>query len=329
MIMLCSLALSAQLPDPDYFQRKQIGFNWLFDEDTVSINRLHVGDGTFGIDSLGKIIYYNGAAIAAGDILRGTAGGGSYTKLAKGTPLQVLRVNAGGTDLEWATDGGGTVTSIALATGTTGTDVNVSGSPVTGSGTITLNIPDASTTNRGLVTTGTQDIAGAKTFTSNISFEGSTADANETTLAITDPTADNTVTVQNITGTIPMAVGTPVSLPAQTAAIAATSAYTAPVDGYYQVCYNATITTAATSSCVLGPFQVRYTEAHDSVLKTFPTSSVNFVNATNRNNTDAAIGGVFTVHAKAGTSIDYIMGYTSSGATAMQYNLEVTIIKIR
>ena len=47
---------------------------------------------------------------------------------------------------------GGTVTSVGLTTGTTGTDVNVSGSPVTGSGDITLNIPDASATSRGALT---------------------------------------------------------------------------------------------------------------------------------------------------------------------------------
>lgn len=68
-----------------------------------------------------------------------------------------------------ATGGGsGTVTSVALSTGTTGTDVNVSGSPITTSGTITLNIPDASATARGLMTTGTQTIAGAKTFSSSV-----------------------------------------------------------------------------------------------------------------------------------------------------------------
>lgn len=61
----------------------------------------------------------------------------------------------------------GSVTSVALATGTTGTDVNVSGSPITGSGTITLNIPDASAFNRGLITTSTQTIAGVKTFSGN------------------------------------------------------------------------------------------------------------------------------------------------------------------
>jgi hypothetical protein len=61
----------------------------------------------------------------------------------------------------------GTVTSLTLATGTTGTDVNVSNGTITTSGTITLNIPDASATARGLITTGTQTIAGAKTFSSS------------------------------------------------------------------------------------------------------------------------------------------------------------------
>lgn len=45
--------------------------------------------------------------------------------------------------------GSGTVTSVAVTTGTSGTNVNVSGSPITTSGTITVNIPEASGTNTG------------------------------------------------------------------------------------------------------------------------------------------------------------------------------------
>jgi hypothetical protein len=45
--------------------------------------------------------------------------------------------------------GSGTVTSVALTTGTTGTDVNVSGSPITTSGTLVVNIPVASGSNTG------------------------------------------------------------------------------------------------------------------------------------------------------------------------------------
>ena len=36
----------------------------------------------------------------------------------------------------------------------------------------------------------------------DIIFEGSTADANETTLTVTDPTADRTVTIPDKTGTV-------------------------------------------------------------------------------------------------------------------------------
>jgi hypothetical protein len=43
------------------------------------------------------------------------------------------------------------VTSVGITLGTTGTDVNVTGSPITSSGNITINIPTASATNRGLL----------------------------------------------------------------------------------------------------------------------------------------------------------------------------------
>jgi hypothetical protein len=43
------------------------------------------------------------------------------------------------------------VTSVGITIGSTGTDVNVTGSPVTSSGNITINLPTASATNRGLL----------------------------------------------------------------------------------------------------------------------------------------------------------------------------------
>ena len=53
-----------------------------------------------------------------------------------------------------------------LAVGTSGTDFNI----VSSGDTHTFNIPSASATNRGLITTGTQTIAGAKTFSGTANF---------------------------------------------------------------------------------------------------------------------------------------------------------------
>ena len=46
------------------------------------------------------------------------------------------------------------------------------------------------------------DPAAVGVFTESIVFEGATADAYETTLAVTDPTADRTITLPNATGTV-------------------------------------------------------------------------------------------------------------------------------
>ena len=48
----------------------------------------------------------------------------------------------------------------------------------------------------------------AHVFTGSIPFEGSTDDAYETTLAVTDPTADRTITLPNLTGTVGTVTGT-------------------------------------------------------------------------------------------------------------------------
>jgi len=64
------------------------------------------------------------------------------------------------------------------------------------------NVERFRTTSTGTTTTGTSYITG------NVVFEGSTADAHETTLAVTDPTADRTVTLPNATGTVSLLTNT-------------------------------------------------------------------------------------------------------------------------
>ena len=55
-------------------------------------------------------------------------------------------------DGSFATFTSGGLTSVGLTLGSTGTDAGVSGSPLTANGSITLNLPSASATNRGLLT---------------------------------------------------------------------------------------------------------------------------------------------------------------------------------
>jgi hypothetical protein len=105
---------------------------------------------------------------------RGDSGSGDVQEITLGTGLSFT-----GTTLNATGGGGGGITSLngltgatqTFATGTTGTNFGISSV-----GTVhTFNIPDASATARGLVTTGTQTLAGAKTFSSAPTFSTMTA----------------------------------------------------------------------------------------------------------------------------------------------------------
>ena len=64
----------------------------------------------------------------------------------------------------------------------------------------TITLPNATGT---VITTGNlSDITDIGVFTGSITIEGTTADGFETTLAVTDPTADRTITFPNATGTV-------------------------------------------------------------------------------------------------------------------------------
>ena len=71
------------------------------------------------------------------------------------------------------------------------------------SGYFDLTVPSAAGTNTiDLSKLAVRDGSDNLVLSGGITFEGATADAHETTLAITDPTADRTVTIPDVTGTL-------------------------------------------------------------------------------------------------------------------------------
>lgn len=116
------------------------------------------------------------------------------------------------------------------------------------------------------------------------------------------------------------------SLTGQSAAVGATTIFTAPAaGGAFRISYVAAITRAASSTSALGGtngFQVKYTDPTDSVVKTTiataPTNSA-------ANTTATAISGSVIVNAKGSTAIQYTYDYTSTGGTTMQYNIFIRV----
>jgi len=139
--------------------------------------------------------------------------GGLGVSLSIGSAGQVLKVNSGASALEFGNveaivniDGATDKTGATLAT----TDLLLA-SDGGSEGRVTLAQLDTlfsgtskTLTNKTLTapTISTPAITGNTTTTGSFIFEGSTADSFETTLTVTDPTADRTITIPNVTGTI-------------------------------------------------------------------------------------------------------------------------------
>lgn len=132
--------------------------------------------------------------------------------------------------------------------------------------------------------------------------------------------------INTISNGVPAEYAT-VDLTAQGAAIAATTLYNVPAGGagMYRISWVAKVTRAASVSSTLGGtngFQIVYTDNDDSVVTTSPrTGAV----TDNGNTTVSVVSGEIVVNAKASTTIQYKIDYTSSGATTMQFNLHIKL----
>lgn len=113
------------------------------------------------------------------------------------------------------------------------------------------------------------------------------------------------------------------------AAIASTILYPVPATqgGMYKVTFYLKVTRAATTSSVLGALTITYTDATDSVAQSVVAlgSTQTGVGATTNagNSTVSVLQGTVIVNAKAGTTINFSVAYTSVGATAMQYEIHL------
>jgi hypothetical protein len=144
---------------------------------------------------------------AAGDLVVGT-GADTAARLAMGTPLQALRVNAGGTALEWATPTSGTVTSVSGSGGTTG--LTLSGGPITSSGTLTLGgiLAEANggtgvTSLAGFITNAmlAGSIAASKLVGTDIATVGTITSGTWNGTALTDAYVSDNITATNLVTT--------------------------------------------------------------------------------------------------------------------------------
>lgn len=185
-------------------------------------NASNITSGVLGVayGGTGQSSYAKGNILVAS----GTSG---FTKLTVGSNGTVLTADSSQTSgVKWAVPASGTVLSVnataplAVVSGTTTPHLTISGATTSSTGVVQLS-DSTSTTSSVLAATSTAvksayDLANAAlpaaggTMTGalnlgtsvDIVFEGSVDDGFETTLTVANPTADRTITLPNVTGTI-------------------------------------------------------------------------------------------------------------------------------
>ena len=136
----------------------------------------------------------------------GTIGGGGSVRLLDSDDIddsdianeKILEYNSSTGKLQFVAQGSGTANVTIPDGGTIGSASDTDAITIDASGNVTIG--------QNLTISGTTTTIDSNTIniTDSFVFEGSTADAHETTLNVVDPTADRTITLPNISGTVPV-----------------------------------------------------------------------------------------------------------------------------
>ena len=136
----------------------------------------------------------------------GTIGGGGSVNVLDSDDIddsdianeKILEYNSSTGKLQFVAQGGGTGNVTIPDGGTIGSTSDTDAITIDASGNVTIG--------QNLTVSGTTTTIDSNTIniTDSFVFEGSTADAHETTLNVVDPTGDRTITLPNVSGTVPV-----------------------------------------------------------------------------------------------------------------------------
>ena len=256
-----------------------------------------------------------------------------------GTNTRVVLDTSGNMTVGNASAGTGATNNVVLGAGATTEVLGAATADIIHLGSIDrVNTRHAAAGNRAL---GVQGERGSAIYLGDdaIDFAAGTGiiSVNATDLTITSTTVampqkistyNNIATVSN---GVPSELGT-ADITGQTAAKSATTLYTPAATGMFRVSCYLQVTTAASSSSTLGGATgvvITFTDGDGSVAQSntmaLKTAAGAIAINSAGNATTTNLNGDMIIYAKTGVAVQYAIGYTSSGATAMQYAAHLKI----